>query len=66
MLKPVLGVAALGLAGFLIYKALWVLVLPLVALAAGILITVLKVALIVLLVWVGYKIFKKVMAPARS
>ena len=59
MLKPVVTVAAVGFIGVIVTKFLWLLILPIVGMFIGFLVTALKVALIVALIWVGFKLFQK-------
>lgn len=65
MLKPFLTLAALGVAGFVAWKLVWVMLLPMFF---GFLALAFKIALIVLLVFVLIKIFRRVTAtgPERS
>lgn len=59
MLKPLLTLAALGVAGFVAWKLVWVMLLPMFF---GLLGVAIKVALIALLVFVLYKLFRRVTA----
>lgn len=61
MLRPVVTLAALGVVGLVVWKLLWVLLLPLVGMALGLAFTVLKLGLIALLIFVAYKLFQRVM-----
>jgi len=54
-----LGVAAAGALGLVVWKVLWVLLLPLFATVLGLVITVFKVALIVGLIYVLYRLYRK-------
>lgn len=60
MLKPLLTLAALGVAGFVAWKLVWVMLIPMVF---GFLAVAIKIALIVLLVFVLIKIFRRATAP---
>lgn len=61
MLRPIVTLAALGVAGIVVWKLLWGLLLPIVAVALGLVFTVLKLALVAFLVYVAYRLFQKVM-----
>jgi hypothetical protein len=65
MLKPLLTLAALGVAGFVAWKLIWVMLLPMFV---GFLALAIKIALIALLVFVLLKIFRRVTAtgPERT
>lgn len=58
MLKPAMQVAAGGVAAFLLWKIAAVLLVPLLGIAAGLLLLVVKIALFgiaLLLVWLVYR-----------
>jgi hypothetical protein len=58
MLKPVMQVAAGGVAAFLLWKIAAILLVPLLGIAAGLLLLVIKVVLFglaVLVVWLVYR-----------
>jgi len=59
MLKPLLTLAALGVAGFVAWKVVWVMLLPMFF---GLLAIAIKVALIALLVFVLFKLFRRLTA----
>lgn len=59
MLKPLLTLAALGVAGFVAWKLVWVMLLPMFF---GLLAIAIKVALIALLVFVLFKLFRRLTA----
>jgi threonine/homoserine/homoserine lactone efflux protein len=59
MLRPILTLAALGVAGVVAWKLLWGLVLPFIAMALGIIFFVFKLALFALLIYVAYRLFHK-------
>lgn len=59
MLKPLLTLAALGAAGFVAWKLVWVMLLPMFF---GLLALAVKVALIALLVFVLFKLFRRATA----
>jgi hypothetical protein len=59
MLKPLLTLAALGVAGFVAWKLVWVMLLPMFF---GLLALAVKIALIALLVFVLYKLFRRATA----
>jgi len=61
MLKPIGMIAAAGFVGVVLYKLLWMLMLPLLGMFIGFLITMLKIGAIVLLVWAGYMLWKRMM-----
>ena len=62
MFKPVLGLAALGVGGYVAYKVAMALLVPVLALLAGVLILVIKGAVALLLVWLAYRLYRKLMA----
>ncbi|MBI3982252.1 MAG: hypothetical protein HY337_05030 [Gemmatimonadetes bacterium] len=59
MLRPLVTLAALGVAGVVVWKLLWGLVLPFIAIALGAVFLVLKIALVALLLYVAYRLFQK-------
>ena len=59
MLKPLLTLAALGVAGLVAWKLVWVMLLPMFF---GLLGVAIKVALIALLVFVLFKLFRRATA----
>jgi amino acid permease len=59
VLKPVVSLAAIGIVGVVLTKLLWLLLLPVFGMVIGFVALLLKIALIVALVWVGYKLFQK-------
>lgn len=61
MLRPILTVAAVGLAGVAIWKLLWILVLPLVAGLFGFALLALKLVLVGLILWVAWRLVRRVM-----
>ena len=60
MLKPVLGVAATGLAAMILWKLLVLFLLPLFGVALAVVFTVLKIALIVAAVSFASWLFRRV------
>ncbi len=65
-MRAMIGVAAVGVFGVVIWKVLWVLLLPLFATVVGVMITVLKFALIGAAVYVVYRLYRKyVSEPAE-
>ncbi len=60
MLRPIGMLAAAGFVGVLLYKLLWLLMLPLLGMFIGLVLTVLKVLLIVGLVWAAMRLFQKI------
>lgn len=63
MLKPILTFAALGVAGVIAWNILWVVLFPLFGIALGFLFTLLKIALVIFLVYLAYKLFEKLTKP---
>jgi putative flippase GtrA len=59
VLKPVVSLAAVGFIGVLLYKLLLVLLLPAVGMVIGFAAMVIKIALIAMLVWAGFWLFRK-------
>ncbi len=60
MLRPIGMLAAAGFVGVLLYKLLWLLMLPLLGMFIGFVITMLKVLVIAGLVWAAWKLFQKI------
>lgn len=57
MLRPVLTLAAIGLAGIAIWKVLWLLLLPLVGTLLGLAMVGVKVLLFALVVFALWRLF---------
>ena len=66
MLRPVVTLAAIGAAGFVAFKLLWILLLPLVGAFVGFVALAIKIAIIVALVLIAIKLFRKITQPAES
>jgi hypothetical protein len=66
MLRPVLGVAATGVAGYVLWKLLEAVLLPLLGTAVGFVLFLLKIIFVVLLVLVAIWIFKRLTRPAEA
>ncbi len=60
MLRSLLRLAALGVAGIVAWKLVWVMLLPMLF---GFLALVVKVALIALLIFVLYRVFRRAAQP---
>jgi len=60
MMRPLVTLAAVGLAGVVVWKLLWGLLLPLVAVAIGAALFIVKIALAAFLLFLAYKLFQKV------
>jgi hypothetical protein len=60
MLKPILTLAVAGAVGVAAWKLLWILLLPLLGTVLGFAITIVKVGLLVLLVFVAWRLIKSV------
>jgi hypothetical protein len=60
MLRSLLALAAVGVAGVVVWKLVWVLLLPMVF---GFLALAIKIALIGLLVYVLYRVFRSATRP---
>jgi hypothetical protein len=58
MLRPVLTLAAVGLAGIAIWKVLWILLLPLFGALFGFVALALKIALFLIVVWVLFRMVR--------
>lgn len=58
-MKPVLGVAATGVVAFLLWKALFIVLLPLVGIAVGLVFLVLKIIFICMMICVGVWVFRR-------
>lgn len=63
MLKPILTLAALGVAGIVAWNLAWVVLLPVLGVVLGFVFTLLKIALVIFLVYLGYKMFEKMTKP---
>jgi hypothetical protein len=59
MLRPFALLAAVGVIGAVLYKLLWLLLLPLFGMLIGLAVWVFKLALIAALVFLGYLVFRK-------
>lgn len=59
ILKPILGVAATGILGVLLWKVLLVFLLPLVGIVTGFLFLVVKVVFLVVMLCVAIWIFRR-------
>lgn len=59
MFRPLLGFAALGLASLVAWKFFWAFLLPVVAIVFGLLLTVLKIAVMVALLYLAYRFFRR-------
>ncbi len=59
MLKPVMGLAASGIVALVLFKLFTMFVLPLIVVAVGITLVVLKWGLIALAIWFGLWLFRK-------
>lgn len=57
MLRPVLTLAAVGAVGFVVWKLLWLLVLPLFGAAVGLALLFAKWALFALVVYAVWRLF---------
>jgi hypothetical protein len=66
MLRPVLGVAATGVAGYVLWKLLEVVLFPLLGTAVGFVLFLLKIVFVVLLLLLAIWIFKRMMRPAEA
>lgn len=62
MIRPLLGFAALGLAGLVVWKFFWAFLLPVAAVVLGLAFTVLKIALLVALAYLAYRFIRRVTA----
>lgn len=66
MLRPVLTLAAVGAVGFVVWKALWLLVLPLVGMLAGLALLFAKWALFALVVFAIWRLFFRKPHPVHT
>ena len=64
MLRPVLTLAAIGLAGIAIWKLLWLLLLPLFGTLIGVAVLGIKFLLFALVVWAVWRLFFRKQQPA--
>ena len=56
MLKPILTFAAVGAVGFVVWKALWLLLIPLFGAVFGLALLALKITLFALVVWAVWRL----------
>lgn len=59
MARNVLTIAGAGLAGVLLVKFLWMLLLPVFGMFVGLVAMVLKVAVVAAVIWFGYWLFRR-------
>jgi len=59
MLRPVLALATVGVLGVVLWKLAWLLVLPFVGMVLGFVILAVKVLLIVGLLYLAYRLYRK-------
>ena len=59
MLKPVMGLAATGIVALVLFKLFTLFILPLIVVAVGITVVVLKWGFILLMVWFALWLFKR-------
>jgi hypothetical protein len=62
-MKPLFKLAAVGLVGFAAVKLVGFLFAPLIGIVLGLVFTVLKIALIIALIYIGFHFFRKIMEP---
>jgi hypothetical protein len=58
-LKPILGVAATGVVAFLVWKALFIVLFPLIGIAVGLVLLVAKVIFVCVMVCVAVWLFRR-------
>jgi len=56
-MKPILTMAAVGAVGFVIWKALWLLLIPLFGAVFGFALLAIKIALFALIAWALWRLF---------
>ena len=61
MIKPLLGVAATGVAAVVIWKLLAIVLLPMIGLAIGLVALVIKVFVILIVLLMAYWLYKRAM-----
>jgi hypothetical protein len=59
MLRPVLALASAAVVGVVLWKLIWLFILPFVGMALGFLVLAFKVLLIVGLVYLAYRLYRK-------
>jgi hypothetical protein len=59
MLKPIATLAAAGVVGIILTQLLWLILAPILGLLIGGLVWIVKIALLVGLVWLGWVVFRK-------
>lgn len=62
-MKRILGLAALGVSGYVAYKVVWALLVPLVALLATAVVWGLKLLLVAVLAFAAYRLYLKFAQP---
>ena len=63
MLKPLLGIAATGVAAVVIWKVLAVILLPMIGLAIGVAAFVIKLFVMLFVLLIAYWLYKKTLQP---
>jgi len=68
MVRPILTLAAVGVAGIALWQVLFTLLLPLIGTVVGFVVTLAKIAFLILLVLVAIWLFKRItrQAPAAA
>jgi hypothetical protein len=59
MFKPIATLAAAGIVGVILTQLLWLLVAPLLAMAVGAVVFLVKAVFLALMVWLAWTLFKK-------
>lgn len=66
MWKPILGVAAAGVGGYVIWQVVWTFLLPILGAVLGFLWVALKIGLVALLIYWAYRMITKKAKQAES
>jgi hypothetical protein len=59
MLRPILGLAAVGAVGYVAWQVIWAMLLPLLGTVVGFVLLMIKVLFILLLIVLGVWVFKR-------
>jgi hypothetical protein len=65
VLRPVVALAAIGVIGFVAFKFVWALLLPVVGVLFGLAVVIIKVLFFVALLFIAIKLFKKITEPSQ-
>jgi uncharacterized membrane-anchored protein len=66
MLRPVFALATAAVVGVVLWKLIWLFILPFVGIAVGFVVLALKILLIVGLVFLAYRLYRKLVARSTA